>query len=104
MGRYVLAPKAAEDLKEIRAYLKREARLQVAQSTLKKIKDALSFLSDNPEAGRAREDLTDEPVKFWAVYSYLIVCNPTAQPIEIARVLHGSREVSVILEQPSRPL
>jgi len=48
MRRYIIAPKAGEDLKEIRAYLKREAGLRVAQSTLKKIKDAIVFLSRNP--------------------------------------------------------
>jgi plasmid stabilization system protein ParE len=64
MRRYIIAPKAAEDLKEIRAYLKREAGLRVAQSTLNKIKDTFLFLSRNPGAGHVREDLTDEPVKF----------------------------------------
>ncbi|HZP82832.1 MAG TPA: type II toxin-antitoxin system RelE/ParE family toxin [Chthonomonadaceae bacterium] len=99
MRRYIIAPKAAEDLTEIRAYLKREAGLRVAQSTLNKIKDAFLFLSRNPGAGHVREDLTDEPVKFWPVFSYLIVYNPTARPIEIARVIHSSRAVSAILAQ-----
>lgn len=99
MKRYIIAPQAGEDLKEIQAYLKREAGLRVAQSTLKKIKDAFVFLSRTPGAGHVRGDLTDEPVKFWPVFSYLIIYNPTAQPIEIARVIHGNREVSAILSQ-----
>jgi antitoxin ParD1/3/4/toxin ParE1/3/4 len=49
--------------------------------------------------GHVREDLTDEPVKFWPVNSYLIVYDPTARPVEIARVIHGHREVSAILSQ-----
>ncbi len=55
------------------------------------------FLGNTPGAGHLREDLTDEPVKFWSVFSYLIIYDPIAQPIEIARIVHGSREVSAIL-------
>ena len=40
--------------------------------------------------GHWREDLIDEPLRFWPVYSYLIIYNPAAKPIEIARILHGA--------------
>jgi plasmid stabilization system protein ParE len=99
MKRYVIAPEAAEDIKAIRAYLKREAGLAVANSTLKKIRDAFELLRRNPGLGHIREDLTDEPVKFWAVFPYLIIYNPTAYPIEIVRVLHGKRDLAAILSQ-----
>ena len=99
MKRYILAPQAKEDLKSIRAYLKREAGVDVATSTLLKIKQAFDFLSRTLGAGHLREDLTDEPVKFWSVFSYLIIYDPAAQPIQIARIIHGSREVSEILSQ-----
>lgn len=98
MKSYILSPEAGEDIKGIRAYLKREAGLPVAQSTLKKIKAAFLFLSTTPGAGHVREDLTDEPVKFWSVFSYLIIYDPNTQPIEIVRVIHGSREISALLQ------
>ena len=99
MRRYILAPQAKEDLKEISDYLKREAGLHVAQSTLKKIREAFDLLSRAPGLGHIREDLTDEPVKFWLVFSYLIIYDPAARPIEIARVVHGSRQISNLLLQ-----
>ena len=68
-------------------------------SSLKKIRDALEFLSRNPGVGHIREDLTNEPVKFWSVVPYLIIYNPAVQPIEIVRVVHGSRDVPAILSQ-----
>jgi hypothetical protein len=34
-----------------------------------------------------RRDLTSLPVKFWSVFSYLIVYDPAAGPIAIVRVL-----------------
>jgi toxin ParE1/3/4 len=97
--RYLLTDEAKEDIADIRKYLKREAGLRVAQSTVKKIRDAIVFLSRTPGAGHLREDLTDEAIKFWPVFSYLIVYNPAARPIEILRIIHGSREVAAILSQ-----
>ncbi len=50
-----------------------------------------------------RDDLTDEPVKFWSVFSYLIVYDPATQPLGIARVLHGSQDLETMFrDQPPR--
>lgn len=51
-----------------------------------------------------RPDLTGEPVKFWAVFSYLIVYNPATQPIGIARVVHGSRDIESLFRKKPPPL
>lgn len=99
MQRCILAPEAGEDLREIRAYLRREAGPRVAKSTIEKIKDALNFLSRTPGAGHSREDLTDADVRFWSVFSYLIIYKPAPRPIEIVRVVHGSRDLEAILAQ-----
>jgi plasmid stabilization system protein ParE len=50
-------------------------------------------------AGHVREDLTADSLKFWSVFSYLIVYDPNTRPIQIMRVIHGSREVSAIFGQ-----
>jgi plasmid stabilization system protein ParE len=47
--------------------------------------------------GHIREDITDLPVRFWPVGSYLIVYDAGKRPIEILRVLHGARDVESIL-------
>jgi toxin ParE1/3/4 len=99
MKRYLFTDEAKEDLADIRAYLKREAGPRIAKSTLNKIKDALIFLSHTPGAGHLREDLTNASVKFWPVFSYLIVYDPATRPLEIIRILHGSRDVLAILSQ-----
>jgi len=57
----------------------------------------LKVLGANPGIGHAREDLTHLPVKFWPVYSYLIVYDPETRPVQILRVLHGMRDVEEIL-------
>jgi len=60
---------------------------------------AFSLLASHPEAGHLRQDLTSLPVKFWSVFSYLIVYDPAARPIAIVRVLDGRRDVRAILDR-----
>ena len=56
----------------------------------------MAFLAITPGAGHSRENLTDEPVKFWPVFSYLIIYDPATQPIGVARVLHGGQDLTPI--------
>lgn len=56
------------------------------------------MLAENPGIGHTREDLTDRPVKFWSVFSYLVIYNPASDPLEIISVVHGGRDVGQLLE------
>ena len=95
--RYKLSKEAEKDLDSIKSYLLEEAGGRVARYVLKELKEGMQFISDAPDAGHMREDLTDTPVKFWPVFSYLIIYDSQARPIEIVRVLHGGRDVATIL-------
>ena len=56
----------------------------------------------NIQVGREndlRQDLTTLPVKFWSVFSYLIVHHPATSPIAIVRVFDGRRDVRAILDR-----
>ena len=57
------------------------------------------MLASHPDAGHLRSDLTPLPVKFWPVFSYLIVYDPSARPPAIVRVLHGRQDVAAILDR-----
>ncbi len=48
--------------------------------------------------GHLRQDLTDRPVRFWTVHSYLIIYHDTQDGIGIARVLSGFRDISALLD------
>ena len=61
------------------------------------IRDRIAFLAENPGAGHWRKNLTNQPVKFFPVYSYLIVYRPDTKPLQIVSVLHGRRDVEQIL-------
>jgi plasmid stabilization system protein ParE len=73
MKRYVLSAEAKQDLADIRSYFVETADISVARYVLREIKNALVFLSRMPGVGHSREDLTDKPLKFWSVFSYLII-------------------------------
>jgi antitoxin ParD1/3/4/toxin ParE1/3/4 len=55
-------------------------------------------LARTPGAGHWNENLTDEPVKFFPVYSYLIVYRPETTPLQVVSILHGHRNVERILK------
>ena len=97
--RYILAPEAARDLVQIWQYLKEQSSLEVANRVETAILERIVFLSQNPDAGHWRKDLTDHAVKFFPVYSYLIVYRPQTTPLEVLAILHGRREVERILKQ-----
>jgi toxin ParE1/3/4 len=97
--RYVLAPEAEQDLDDIKDYLVKVAGVSVARYVLRQLKDSVVFLGRTPGAGHVREDLTDINVKFWPVFSYLIIYRPASRPIEIVRIIHGNQDIARILGQ-----
>ena len=96
---FVLSPRAAEDLVEIWHYIKTQSSLEIADRVYKNISEKFLFLASNPGAGHQRENLTKKNVRFFAVYSYLIVYRVQSGFIEIAAVLHGRRDVEGILHE-----
>ncbi len=97
--RYVLAPEAALDLVQIWRYLKAQSSVEIAERVESVIRDKIIFLAANPGAGHWRKDLTDEVVKFFPVYSYLIVYRPETAPLQIVSILHGRRDIEQLLRR-----
>jgi antitoxin ParD1/3/4/toxin ParE1/3/4 len=97
-SRYVLAPEAASDLVDIWRYIKEQRSIQMADRVESVIRERIVFLTKTPGAGHWRKNLTDEPVKFFPVYSYLIVYRPDTKPLQVVSILHGRRDVEQILK------
>jgi toxin ParE1/3/4 len=96
-SRFIFTEEAERQLLEILEYVADEnesAAVRVRQA----IHDAVEKLADTPGIGHTREDLTDRPVKFWSVYSYLVVYDPESRPLTIVAVLHGARDVEQLLK------
>ena len=90
---YTLSPEAKQDIIGIRDFYVAEAGARTARYVLGEITRAMVFLAATPGAGHSRADFTSKAVKFWPVFSYLVVYDPTRQPIAVVRVLHGSRNL-----------
>jgi len=59
----------------------------------------MRLLAERPGIGHTRADLADEIVRFWPVFSYLVIYRADMKPIQIVRVLHGKRDVRRLLEE-----
>jgi toxin ParE1/3/4 len=97
--RYVLAPEAASDLVQIWRYIKMKAGLETADRVETVIRAKIVGLAERPHRGHWRRDLTDEAVKFFPIYSYLIVYRPETNPLQVVAILHGRRDVAELLKE-----
>jgi toxin ParE1/3/4 len=94
---YLVAPQAALDLAEIWRYIQERSSIAMADRVESVILEKLALLAKSPEAGHRRKNLTDEDVKFFPVYSYLIVYRPKTKPLQIVSILHGRRDLARVL-------
>jgi plasmid stabilization system protein ParE len=97
MDDYIVSPRAGDDLFLIWCYLAEHGSVETANRVEGEIYEAFESLCRTPGKGHLRPDLTSHSVLFFTIYSYMIVYRSTT-PIEIVRVLHGRRNVRVLLE------
>lgn len=93
MSPYALTPKAAEDLDEIWDYVAEDKSPSRADAVTERIRESIELVALTPGMGHGREDLADESLRVWPVYSYLIVYRPEQRPIEIVRILGGYQDI-----------
>ncbi len=94
--KYNISIKARDDLDSIWEYIAKN-NPQAAVKVEDEILAAFAKLADNPFWGHAREDLTDEFLRFWPIYTYQIIYIPEPKPIEIVRVLSGYQDIMNII-------
>ena len=82
----------------IGAYIAEDS-LDAALKVYDALEEAFDLLAERPGIGHSRKDLTDRPVKFWSVYSYLVVYDPATRPTTIVAVLHGAQDIKGLLER-----
>jgi len=97
MADHFYSPEARLDLLEIWEHIAADD-LDTADRIEQEIEEAVVMLARNPELGHVRRDLTSRPVRFWAVYSYLIIYDPATRPTEVIRILSGYRDVASLLK------
>jgi antitoxin ParD1/3/4/toxin ParE1/3/4 len=98
MAAFVLTPAAEGDIVGLLDYIEQD-NPSAATRVREALVDAMRLLAEHPGIGHTRADLADELVRFWPVFSYLVIYRPGRNPIEIVRVLHGKRDVRRLLEE-----
>src|SRR5262245_7182851 len=96
MSQVILDRAAKADLVDIWQYIAQD-NPQAADRMLDKIGDGFRVIARFPHGGTARPELGQQ-LRCFSVGSYVIYFRPVAQGVEIARVLHGARDVDVIFE------
>lgn len=97
MADFFYSPEARHDLLQIWEFIAQD-NLDAADRVEQAIEHAIQQLATNPQLGHLRRDLTTHPVRFWPVYSYLVVYDPNARPLEVVRVLSGYRDIAALLK------
>ena len=95
---YRLTERAEADVEAIADFIAGDS-VDAAVKVVLALEDAFVLLASRPGIGHMREDLTDRPLKFWSVYSYLVVYDPAGDPLTIVAVLHGARDDAQILKE-----
>jgi len=92
-GPFILTPSAARDLDEILEYVLEHGGANPALHVHECLHEGFSKVGAEPGIGHIRDDLADESLRVWAVFSYLIIYRPDTHPVQIIRVVHGARDV-----------
>jgi plasmid stabilization system protein ParE len=101
MTSYNLAPEAVQDLKDIWDYIAAE-NVDAADRMIDTLFAAFERLAAMPGLGHSREDLTDQPLRFWTVDAYLVIYRAEQTPIEIVAVTRGGRVIPRFLRRRRR--
>src|SRR5215470_2043293 len=96
MSGYLLTAPARTDVLEIWEYIADEDGVDRADHVATELEAAMRRLAEMPGMGHSRDDLGDESLRAWPVWSFLIIYRPETQPLQVIRVLHGSRDLNAI--------
>jgi antitoxin ParD1/3/4/toxin ParE1/3/4 len=102
LKRFVLSELALADLEEIWNYIAK-ADKRAADRVKREIKAAIRKLVQMPTLGHEHPLIPSEDLRVWPVDSYLIIYLPDSRPLQVARILHASRDLSRLFgsEDPS---
>ena len=96
MPGYIFSNEAEADFDAILEYIAADS-VQSAIDAHTRFLEIFRLLAENPEVGHYREDLTSQAVRFFPVYSYMVVYISGSSPVKIARILGTAQDVESIL-------
>ncbi|HVA49659.1 MAG TPA: type II toxin-antitoxin system RelE/ParE family toxin [Pirellulales bacterium] len=98
MKRFVVSLLAEADLAEIHAYIAAD-RPRAADRLIARFFRAFGTLATQPQMGERRDELLPG-LRTFSVKSYVVCYAAIDDGIEVARVLHGARDIAAIFRGP----
>ena len=92
MAQVVFAPEADDDLIEIAAFIARD-KPGAARRWVQKIRESCDTFATQPEAGEERPGFGVPECRCFSVGNYVVFFRPVDGGIEIARIIHGNRDL-----------
>lgn len=87
---------AESDLNDIVDFIARDSP-SAAQTLIMRIREKCETLASFPELGRVRSGFRDPEIRSLGFGNYVIFYRPKNDGVEIARVLHGARDLESLL-------
>jgi toxin ParE1/3/4 len=92
-------PQAAEDILEIWDYIAEDSA-DAADRWLDRLDAQLQLMATQPLMGRARPEL-DADLRSLPIGRYVVFYAPTADGIDVVRVLHSARDIEGLFDDPA---
>jgi toxin ParE1/3/4 len=104
-GRYIVRPRADRDIDRQAVYLAEQASPEIAYRFLTAVRATFVLLAFHPEIGwrppiKIKKGI--EPFRMFSVSGFdkmLVLYRPTADRVEILRVLHGARDIDAVIRK-----
>jgi antitoxin ParD1/3/4/toxin ParE1/3/4 len=93
-GGYRLTESAEADLNDILGFIAERDSIDRDLRVYEKFVEAFEALAASPGIGTRKPDLTDDPVRWWPVFRFLVVYDAERKPIDVLRVIHGARDIA----------
>jgi toxin ParE1/3/4 len=100
MSRFLVSPEAQQDLLVIWEFIPRHS-IDAANRVVAEFYETFAALAKTPEQGYQRADLIKRPIRFFLLYSYLIIYRPLEEAVQIMTVVHGNRDLKRLLKDRS---
>ena len=97
MAQVLRRPLAQDDIDDIWNYIASD-NIRAADNWLNKLDAQFTLLALQPLMGRARDELAAK-IRSFPFGRYVIFYLPLANGIDVVRVLHSARDVSVLFDQ-----
>jgi len=64
----------------------------------KSLHEGMSMVGAEPGVGHIRDDLGDESLRVFSVFSFLVIYRPETRPVQVIAVVHGARDMPAAIE------